>query len=217
MPNSLDDFPAVSRTSTEDVLRAMPLPIAVVGNGPIGKPYGELIDSHATVIRFNNFRLRGHEASAGTKVTHWCQNGVVDQWSFRSRWLRWAVNIAFPKRPVGIKPNPHVDASTPCFCPRAFDWQLVESCRKFFDLELHCVADAKLLYPLQAVIPFPTIGFATLYLLLRFQPQVNVFGFNGLANGHYWNRSHRHSRRHLSTAGRELELIRATSRIQFHE
>ena len=78
------------------------------------------------------------------------------------------------------------------------------------------MGDATLLYPLQTVIPFPTIGFATLYLLLKFQPQVSVFGFSGLANGHYWSPLHRHTRQHLSTAQRELELIQATSRIQFH-
>ena len=216
MATSLDDFPSVSLVSTEDLLRAMPLPIAVVGNGPIGKPYGEVIDSHATVIRFNNFRLTGHEASAGTKVTHWCQNGVVDHLSFRPRLIRWAINALDPNRPRGIKTNPHVDANTTCFCPRAFDWVLVENCKQLLHIELHCVADATLLYPLRAVIPFPTTGFATLYLLLKFQPQVSVFGFSGLSNGHYWNQRHRHTRSHSSTAHLELELIQATSRIQFH-
>ena len=132
MATSLDDFPSASRMSTEDLMRAMPLPIAVVGNGRIAKPYGDVIDSHATVIRFNNFRLAGYEASVGTKVTHWCQNGVVDHLSFRSPWIRWAIKSILRKRQEGIKTNPHVNAHTSCFCPRAFDWVLVEKCKSVF-------------------------------------------------------------------------------------
>ncbi len=216
MPTSLENLPISVRVSTEDVIQEMPQPIAFVGNGPVAADYGQQIDEYATVIRCNNFRLAGHEATVGTKTTHWCLHGMVDRVSFMPIWQRMIANTFWRGRTVGIQRNPHVTAQMPCFSPKAFDWIPVEMCKKYLDLELCCLRDASLLYPVQAVSRYPTTGFATLYLLLQFQPLVSVFGFSGLAQGHYWNKSHRHTVRHMPTADRELELIRHTSRVKFH-
>lgn len=47
--------------------------VAVVGNGPqeIGKGYGEEIDSHDIIIRFNNFNIKGFEKDYGSKTDIW--------------------------------------------------------------------------------------------------------------------------------------------------
>ncbi len=60
--------PAISSEAalcTEDVLRALRRPIAVVGNGQPDRPMGGLIDRHATIIRLNSFAISGHETIVG--------------------------------------------------------------------------------------------------------------------------------------------------------
>jgi hypothetical protein len=217
MPKTLHDFPAVNFTSTEEILQSLPQPIALVGNAPIRHEYGHLIDEHATVIRFNNFRLAGHQRTLGTKVTHWCVNGSVDRLTIQPRWFQRIVHLTYRSRPVGVQPNPDVSEQTICLTPRPFDWVTIDNARRFLRVQLHCVADARLLAPLQSVVSYPTLGFATLYLLLKYQAAASVFGFAGLVGGHHGNGAHRHSPRHAATAARELELIRATTGVQIYE
>jgi hypothetical protein len=125
--------------------------------------------------------------------------------------------MVYRSRPVGVQANPHVTAETICLTPRPFDWVTIDNAKRFLQVQLHCVTDTRRLGPLQAEFPYPTLGFAMLYLLLQFQPSASVFGFGGLQGGHHGNAKHRHSPRHLATAARELELIRATSRLRFYE
>jgi hypothetical protein len=80
-----------------------------------------------------------------------------------------------------------------------------------------CLQDASLLYSLCAAVEYPTTGLAMLHVLLQFQPEVNLFGFSGLAGGHYWKKKHRHSKRHVPTGSKELEIIRATARAHLYE
>lgn len=61
---------------TEDHLQSLEAPIAVIGNGRLGYPFGEAIDQYPTVIRFNAFQIEGYETQCGTRVTHWCTFGV---------------------------------------------------------------------------------------------------------------------------------------------
>lgn len=50
--------------------------IAIVGNSPIllEKEYGEEIDAHDIVVRFNNFVIDGYEKHCGCKTTDICFN-----------------------------------------------------------------------------------------------------------------------------------------------
>lgn len=51
-------------------------PIFLVGNGPILDPnLGSYIDSFTRVMRFNTFRLDGHQKAVGSKVTDWVMTG----------------------------------------------------------------------------------------------------------------------------------------------
>lgn len=56
-----------------------PLRIAIVGNSPIllEKEYGEEIDSHDIVVRFNNFVINGYEKYTGIKTTDVCFNAYT--------------------------------------------------------------------------------------------------------------------------------------------
>lgn len=51
--------------------------VIAIGNGPsiAGAGLGPFIDSHDTVIRFNNYRTAGHEPDVGTRTTHWVTCG----------------------------------------------------------------------------------------------------------------------------------------------
>ena len=47
--------------------------ILLIGNGPscLDNEYGELIDSHDIVVRFNNFETESFEKFVGTKTNYW--------------------------------------------------------------------------------------------------------------------------------------------------
>ena len=63
---------------TEELLQALPQPIAIVGNGVPAGPMGAAIDHHPSVIRLNNYRLDGFEAVVGTRTTLRCTSGWND-------------------------------------------------------------------------------------------------------------------------------------------
>ena len=47
--------------------------ILLIGNGPscLNNEYGELIDSHDIVVRFNNFETESFEKFVGKKTNYW--------------------------------------------------------------------------------------------------------------------------------------------------
>lgn len=53
--------------------------VVIVGNGPSlhGSSLGSKIDEFEYVVRINSFETEGHEADAGTKITHWMLNAPV--------------------------------------------------------------------------------------------------------------------------------------------
>ncbi len=69
--------------------------------------------------------------------------------------------------------------------PKAFEALAVENCKTHLGVELHCIEDASLLYPVHHVLPFATTGFVALYLLSQFVPKVDAFGISGLQGVHY--------------------------------
>lgn len=46
--------------------------IAVVGNAVFQTAFGEEIDAHEVIIRFNNFKRAGYEEFVGSRITWWC-------------------------------------------------------------------------------------------------------------------------------------------------
>lgn len=52
--------------------------VAVIGSGPHNNNrYGEIINNCNTVIRFNNYQIKGYEQFIGTKTTIWMYSSVI--------------------------------------------------------------------------------------------------------------------------------------------
>ena len=49
----------------------------LVGNATFENNYGDLIDSHNHVYRFNRFKTIGYESKVGSKCTHWILNNAL--------------------------------------------------------------------------------------------------------------------------------------------
>ncbi len=213
--NKIERLECVAPVCTsEQIIQQMGGPVALIGNGPLSKDYGSQIDNYATVIRINNFRLKGYEKQVGTKVTHWAHHGRIDSASlYGPWWIRMWVKLAIYRR-FGVMKNPHISDSTICFTYKAFDWILYDKCKEYLHINLHFVEDASLLYALAQTIRYPTTGFSTLWLLLKFHESVDIYGFNGLQGGHYNNSKHRHAPRHIPTASREIQLIQNSDRVR---
>lgn len=145
---------------TEDFLRSLPGPIAVVGNGRPVRDFGAVIDRYPTVIRLNNYRLAGFEAQVGTCTTARCTSGWTD-----------------------IEPRGDVPEFSP-FTEGAAESANVAAYRAKSGSALPTAeADVHVAWP---QLPRPSTGLALLTLLSALGRQVDVFGFDGFASGHYW-------------------------------
>lgn len=150
----------------DNLINRLPESIAVVGNGPV-HGMGAEIDAHECVIRFNNWRTKGHKQNVGSKTTVWCTNTWDDvhmrpwtgdmltvttdaeQYDRNSKWL-------------GMYPHMHV--------PR---WSWTDGAR---DIKPEN----------------PSTGLVLLHRLATAGKRIDAYGFTGLSGGHYWNPEHVH-------------------------
>ena len=144
--------------SSEDLLRTLPGPIAVVGNGVPVRDFGALIDRYPSVIRLNNFRIEGHERLVGRRTTARCTSG----------WLDIEARRGLPE----FSP----------FTEDAAESAHVRSHRANGPL-LTARADVHAALPGFAR---PSTGLALVTLLSALGQTVDLFGFDGFASGHYW-------------------------------
>lgn len=200
----------------------MQSPIALVGNGPLRKEWGTLIDSHPTVIRMNHFRITGFEALCGRKLTHWATaaNLTHKPESFLS--LRRVIRVIrrgwgspdWENREVWL---PDMGNQIPALVPRPYDADRALRLRTHFGREGIFLYDRRLYLPILELSPYPTTGFSMACLLVTLQKKISAFGFNSLQGGHYWNASDKPPRLHLATARIEFELISTCSLIDVYE
>jgi 2-polyprenyl-3-methyl-5-hydroxy-6-metoxy-1,4-benzoquinol methylase len=148
-------------TCTEDLLRSLAQPIAIVGNGvPVG-PMGAAIDHHPSVIRLNNYRLSGHEALVGTRTSVRCTSGWQD-----------------------IEVRSDLAEFSP-FTRGAPESSAVASYEERSARSLVCArTDVHALLP---QVPNPSTGLALAALCSHLGLEFSLFGFDGFASGHYWN------------------------------
>ena len=149
----------------DQLIARLPERLAVVGNGPVtGR--GAEIDSHAAVIRLNNWRTDGFEEHVGQRTDAWCTNcwedvamrpWTGDMLTVTTDECQYARNSAW----LGCYPHMHI--------PRQ-SW--VRACR--------------------AIHPEnPSTGLVLLHRLAEIGKQVDAYGFGGMRGGHYWNAADR--------------------------
>ena len=146
--------------------------ITVVMNGKIKPDCGFLIDDSETVFRFNLYQAGGKFAKqVGTKTTHWFVNGDAS---------------------IAVH-----DTGKVALCPFP---EAKYHAKQVSAFKQHC----EILYTEKDYreykadgIEFPTTGYTCLLMLLQiFKGDVYLFGMDGLKTGHYWNKNHKHAKRH---------------------
>jgi hypothetical protein len=155
MQNSLVMF-----STSEDLLKSLPQPIAVVGNGSMKRRYGELIDSYATVIRMNNYRIQGREADVGRKTSLRCTTGWPDI-EVRNQYLEFTPFTHTAKESSHLSSYQNQGAAPVITA----------------NTDIH---------PLLPDIPHPSVELALLTLMAQLGIGADVFGFNGGKTGDDW-------------------------------
>lgn len=155
---------------TEELLRALPQPIAIVGNGVPAGAMGAAIDHHASVIRLNNYRLDGFEAVVGSRTTLRCTSGWQD-----------------------IEVRGQVGEFSP-FTRDARESAGVAAFEQRSGFQLICAATD--IHALVPDVPNPSTGLALAALCSNLGLQFSLFGFDGFASGHYWDPGVQHATTH---------------------
>lgn len=145
-------------STSEDLLKSLPQPIAVVGNGVMPRRYGEVIDSYATVIRVNNYRIPGREADAGRKTSLRCITGWPDI-EVRNQYLEFTPFTHAAKESSHLSSYQNQGAAP-------------------------VIAANTDIHPLLPDIPHPSGELALLALMAKLGVEADVFGFDGSKAGH---------------------------------
>lgn len=170
--------------TSEELLRTLPRPIAVVGNGPIRSDAAHEIDCHASVIRINNFPAK--PGPAGNKVTAWCVNCWPD---VPGRSLGCPVFTLF-----------HPDRD-PAHDVRG--WMARTAMPHLILPVRHWSEEARTTWPEK-----PSTGLILLHALAALEIPAVAYGFEGLRGGHYWAPDHVHDHADESPAYDKLTRIR---------
>jgi len=168
--------------STEDLLADLPRPIAVVGNGSVDLK-GEEIDSHASVIRINNYRILGYENWVGSKIGVWC----VNCW--------WDLENRTPSVPVCTPFHAEDDSGRILRWEARYGVDLIKPERRWSE-EVRGIKAKK-----------PSTGLLLLFALDSLGIPADAYGFDGLVAGHYWDRAHKHDHPEERSALDSLTLI----------
>ena len=145
--------------SAEDILLQMNGSLAVVGNAKFNKEYGEDIDKHDNIIRFNNFELNNYQKFVGFKTTIWCTNGSK---SITNKGNIDKIISSFTSDCFeSSKPNKNII--------------LIHSSKRY-----------------DAGLKRPTTGFCLLNMLNTLKIKTDIYGFDFMKTGHYWQ-EHKHS------------------------
>ena len=135
----------------------------IVGNGPISRDYGALVDTYDVVVRINNYLLKGYERTVGTKTTVRLVSTWYDVESY-NRTIEicpFTANSAECYNVIGYKSKSLV----PLILPHLDVHQLVPDYSS------------------------PSTGLAFLVLANHLGIRFDAIGFDGLRNGcHYWGR-----------------------------
>jgi hypothetical protein len=170
-------------TDADDLLKSLREPIAVVGNGWIRHQH-DAIESHPTIIRFNNFADVGYEQHVGHRCDVWCVTccGAV---KFRDEPIPHVMTIATLEEQPGFIPA-WLDRYPDMAVPRT-SW--ISEARKAKQYN-------------------PSTGITLLCRLIHHAKRFTAFGFSGLAGGHYWDPMYEHLLSHGNEFPAMLELAK---------
>ncbi len=151
-------------TDADALLKSLPQPIAVVGNGVIRSRHDE-IESHRTVIRFNDYADLGYERHVGHTIHVWC--------------VTCCGNVKFRTWPHPVQVMTIATlAEQPVDLPRWLE--------RYPDMGVPAeswIRDARGFKGAN-----PTTGLTLLLRMLMHKLDFTAFGFDGGRSGHYWNR-----------------------------
>lgn len=166
-----------SPATTEQLLLQAQRPICIVGNAKMQRPFGTIIDSYATVIRMNNFKICGFEEFVGTKTDYRCVTGWDD---VENR-------------------NEHIEFSP--FTAEARESSNLDLYNSHNNHEVITAAhDVKRFI---SEVLNPSAGFALVQLFDMLDIPVDLFGFDGFRTDHYW----RNQKVETTHSTREIEYI----------
>jgi hypothetical protein len=150
--------------STEDFLKRQPTPFVVVGNGATQREgNGRFIDSFPTVIRLNNFVIKGYETRVGQKTSAWCVNGWGD----------------VPYRELGI----------PVFTP--FSSKDIYAKKAWSEVP-HLILPSEpwgRKTKEESGFEHPSLGLVLLWMLEQLEIGTWAYGFDSFSSHHYWDNS----------------------------
>lgn len=171
-------------TDADNLIQSLAQPVAVVGNGTIRKQHAA-IESHATVIRFNDFADAGHELDVGHSIHVWC---VTCCGKVKPRILPHPVKVmtiaTLAEQPIDI---PGWLETYPDMAVPAVTW----------------IASARRLKGAN-----PTTGLTLLVRIMLHKIKFTAFGFDGLRSGHYWDKDHQHTDSHGDELAALMELAK---------
>ena len=160
-------------SNTESYFAALTGSIAVVGNGALLRDFGEFIDTHDVVIRFNAFEIDGYESRCGRKTTHWCTFGDT-------------LGDRLP-----TKHRRHLKPLSPYTIDAGESGGILP---KFRAKMAFASKDYRL-----PIFRRPSTGIMLLRLLESLGHSADIFGFDGFTSGHYYDSGHQHDPDHLVT------------------
>lgn len=169
----------------EQLLRELPRPIAVVGNGPFGdgepEDYAREIDGAGSVLRINRLILGG---PAGERLPDvWITNGCDDVWP-----------MAKPGELVASPYHATDDDGRVTKWARAWGLEVILPEQRWADV-------ARLLKPK------PSTGLILLVALDALGIPARAYGFAGMQGGHWWDHEHEHDHPDERAAYAQLRTI----------
>lgn len=146
--------------------------ILLIGNGPscLNHEYGELINSHDIVVRFNNFEIKSFEKFVGTKTNYWVKTFLSNKHD----------NVKFDKKFFAY----------PNVAKGIGDKKIMELANDGYDIVPLTFYDTidKLI---EKNNNWATTGLVMIYYFINNGYQVKIHGFDFFENGvHYYKDSH---------------------------
>jgi len=178
---------------TEDLLMSLKQPIAVIRNADSSFQLGNFIESYNAIIRINNFMISGYEEKVGKSTTHWCVNcgALLSDKEFS---LADGKDQAILFAPL-LKKNMEISrfmkriSKIPVCCKKS------HTCRSNSSkYDVHDINE-------------PTVGFILASTFSSLGIMVDIFNFDFLSSGHYFDRSHDHVTSHIEGGKIERDIL----------